>query len=88
MGVAGRWCWPDRLHNRNGVDGDGMTEEERFEQWFQQERRRTWEASRVHGDPEEPRAAWAMGLRCLYRDGWMARATSPQVATTHPEVKP
>jgi hypothetical protein len=57
-----------------------VTEEELFEQWFQQQRRKTWEASRAEWECKEPSAAWSMGMRCLYWEGWMARAALPQTA--------
>lgn len=50
-------------------------EEALFEVWFQLERLKTWRASRIPSDPEQPSEYWSMGLRSEMLRGWLARAS-------------
>jgi hypothetical protein len=53
-----------------------MSDEEAFfEVWFQLERRKSWERSRIPSDPKDPPKLWSMGLRTWMLEGWMARAS-------------
>ena len=60
-----------------------MSDEEAFfEVWFQLERQKSWERSRIPSDAKNPPEGWSMGLRGWMLEGWMARAslhvTAPQ----------
>ena len=51
-----------------------MTEEERFEAWFQEQRRKSWGNGYGHREGQPVPPNWSMGYRALWREGWMARA--------------
>jgi hypothetical protein len=51
-----------------------MTELEKFEAWFKQRQRETWNRRRVKGDRDEPPFGWATGYRGLWWEAWQARA--------------
>lgn len=51
-----------------------MSEEERFEEWFQGYRIASWQYSRPDRKHEPPSEAYCMGLRGHFLTGWLARA--------------
>ncbi len=42
-----------------------------FEDWWQAHRRKTWEPTRITGDPKDPPENWGYGHRALLYQGWM-----------------
>jgi len=42
-----------------------------FEEWFQAERRRTFDLSKFPGERIEDHPDWSMGFRDAYLKGWM-----------------
>ena len=53
-----------------------MSEEERFEAWFQQKRRESWGNGYGRREGEPVPETWSMGYRAWWREEWMARAAS------------
>lgn len=57
-----------------------MTEEERFEEWFQRRRRETWGNGYGHREGQPVPVNWSMGFKAEMREAWMARAADEATA--------